>query len=155
MLVAIELLIQLTPSSLWAEALHHSGLFAHCMATFIADKVRDAARVRSPVIRLRGFQKSATLLCKHIQVFARMAISDASVLLQLISLSAQTPEKAQKSIADVLECWWQHVRLRSQLVSLLEVDQGQFSSIIYLNRVIGSSRRWESLLSPLLDTHRC
>jgi hypothetical protein len=38
-LVAIDMILQLAPSSLWGEALHASGLFAHFIKTLIDDKV--------------------------------------------------------------------------------------------------------------------
>lgn len=38
-LVALNLLIQLTPSNLWGEPMHTSGLFAHILITLIDGEV--------------------------------------------------------------------------------------------------------------------
>jgi hypothetical protein len=35
MIIALNLLVQITPSSLWGEALHVSGLFSHILGTLI------------------------------------------------------------------------------------------------------------------------
>ena len=38
LITTVDLLIQLTPSALWGEALHASGFFAHVMSTLSEDK---------------------------------------------------------------------------------------------------------------------
>jgi len=40
MLNALSLLVQTSPSGLWGEALHTSGLFAHLTVTLIEGEVR-------------------------------------------------------------------------------------------------------------------
>lgn len=39
LLIALNLLIQLTPSNLWGESMHISGLFAHILTTLIDGEV--------------------------------------------------------------------------------------------------------------------
>jgi hypothetical protein len=45
-IIALDLLLQVTPSSMWGEALHVSGLFAHLLTTL------TDAEVRSPSFRI-------------------------------------------------------------------------------------------------------
>jgi hypothetical protein len=40
LLQALNLLVQLSPSGLWGEAMHSSGLFSHLLNTSIAAEVR-------------------------------------------------------------------------------------------------------------------
>lgn len=40
MVVALNLVVQITPSSLWGEAMHMSGLFAYLLKTLIDNEVR-------------------------------------------------------------------------------------------------------------------
>jgi hypothetical protein len=40
MIIALSLLVQVTPSSLWGEALHVSGLFSHLLNTLLENEAR-------------------------------------------------------------------------------------------------------------------
>lgn len=53
-LIALNLLIQLTPSNLWGEPMHISGLFAHILTTLIDGEVFtfSHARRRDLIIRI-------------------------------------------------------------------------------------------------------
>jgi hypothetical protein len=114
MVLAIELLLQLAPSSLWAEPLHTSGLFAHFIHTLDADKVGPHAVPSSscetdgpPPTRLK---KSTQLLTALIYVLARIAIADAQAFIQLMSLSAQTLKQPETYFWEVLlDQWWNRV----------------------------------------------
>jgi hypothetical protein len=64
-------------------------------------------------------QKSTILLTMHIYVFARIAIADARMFLQLMTLGAQSLGQSEGYAYEVLlDQWWSRVRLQTPLSAL-------------------------------------
>jgi len=90
MLVTLQLLVQTAPSALWAEPMHVSGLFVAMIKTLSDDKA------------------STTILTEHVHFFARMAVCDSAVLVQLIAAGANEQQKPEAEFwTDLLDQWWQ------------------------------------------------
>ncbi|KAJ3710388.1 ran binding protein 11 [Lentinula raphanica] len=99
---ALNLLIQLNPASLWAEALHKSGLFPSLLDAFIIDKEDDSQ-----------------ILCEIEYVFSRIALSSPEAFLQLINTATpfikagreegthkDVPLSQSKIFELFLDRWW-------------------------------------------------
>ncbi|KAF9008940.1 armadillo-type protein [Cyathus striatus] len=83
------LLIQISPSSLWGEALHTSGLFAHILTNLI-----DA-------------ESDTTFLTHHIFFFSRIVMGDRQMFLQLMSATATALNQTETYLYDgLLDQWW-------------------------------------------------
>lgn len=70
MLKTLEILVQTSPSSLWGDALHSSGLFEHILDTLVEEKV------------------PTSLLTEIICLLSRISIVDPQVFIQLISAAS-------------------------------------------------------------------
>ncbi|KAF9476494.1 ARM repeat-containing protein [Pholiota conissans] len=89
LLQALNLLVQLAPSTLWGEALHTSGLFSHLLKTLIAG------------------ESDTILLTEHIYLFSRIALNDSRMFLQLMSASTPVLNQPETVLYDtLLDQWW-------------------------------------------------
>ncbi|KAG5648935.1 hypothetical protein DXG03_000284 [Asterophora parasitica] len=89
MMRALNLLVQLAPSSLWGEAMHTSGLFAHITKTLIDGEA------------------STLLLAEQILLFSRIALADRQMFLQLISATASAlPNVQEPRLYDLMLDQW-------------------------------------------------
>ncbi|KDR83604.1 hypothetical protein GALMADRAFT_219426 [Galerina marginata CBS 339.88] len=89
LLQSLGLLVQLSPSDLWGEALHTSGLFAHLLKTLIAGEA------------------DTLLLTEHIYLFSRIILSDRRMFLQLMSASSSVLNQSEAFLYDnLLDQWW-------------------------------------------------
>jgi hypothetical protein len=96
MLSVASLMVQLAPSSLWAEAMHSSELFARLLATLIEDKAKN---------------DNTLVLVEVINLFARMIMQDSTVFVQLVALSSSILNKpADYLMNGFLDQWWAKVR---------------------------------------------
>ncbi|KIK67986.1 hypothetical protein GYMLUDRAFT_36796 [Collybiopsis luxurians FD-317 M1] len=96
---ALSLLLQLTPSELWGDAMNSSGLFPYLLDIFIMDKDEDTQ-----------------ILCEIEYLFSRIALSDSEMFLKLISAAAQVvkagregphvPMSEAKVYELFLDRWW-------------------------------------------------
>jgi len=87
--VAIQLLLQLAPPAFWGEALHVSGLFACITKALLDEKVE------------------VLLLTEYVLLFARIAIIDKQLFLQLISATASVMNITETELYDgILTQWW-------------------------------------------------
>ncbi|THH02435.1 hypothetical protein EW026_g424 [Hermanssonia centrifuga] len=85
----LGLVVQLAPSNLWGEALHHSKLFAFLVKSIEEDKA------------------STTLLTEYVLVLARIALVDRQMFLQLMSASAPALGFSEHRIWELtLDGWW-------------------------------------------------
>lgn len=88
-LVCLQFLTQLAPATLWGQAMHFSGLFSHI------------------VNLLNNDESSSTLLTECIYLFARIALADRQMFLQLVSATAVTMNLPEAKIWEaVLDHWW-------------------------------------------------
>lgn len=93
MIVELQLLVQLSSSRTWAGPMHTSGLFSILIKVIMADKA------------------SILLLTEHVCLFARMALSDATVLSQLIAATAVDLNTSESELWNgLLDQWWRRVR---------------------------------------------
>ncbi|KDQ20506.1 hypothetical protein BOTBODRAFT_309717 [Botryobasidium botryosum FD-172 SS1] len=89
LLINLNLMVQVAPSSLWAEAMHVSGLFWDLLKAVIDDK------------------RSSNILTEHIYIFARMVLQDPLVFCQLISATASAQGIPETELYDkLLDQWW-------------------------------------------------
>ncbi|KAJ3548466.1 hypothetical protein NMY22_g1252 [Coprinellus aureogranulatus] len=89
MIVDLEYLVQLAPSSLWGEPLHTSGLFCHLINTLVEGEA------------------SPMLLIEIIFLFARIIMADRQMFVQLLSAAAQaTNQKEDYLWEGLLDQWW-------------------------------------------------
>ncbi|KAL0949404.1 hypothetical protein HGRIS_009466 [Hohenbuehelia grisea] len=89
MTIALNTLVQLAPAQLWAEGMHASGLFSYLL-TYLLDG-----------------EKSGILATQLIYLFARMLLSDAQIVMQLLSATAVAQNKPEKELLDgLLDQWW-------------------------------------------------
>lgn len=95
MLSTVSLMVQLSPSSQWAEAMHISGFFAKLLDSLIEDKAKN---------------ENTLTLVEVINVFARMIISDATVFVQLVAASAGPGKPETFLMNGFLDQWWAKVR---------------------------------------------
>ncbi|KAJ3559178.1 hypothetical protein NM688_g492 [Phlebia brevispora] len=90
MAVTLGLVIQLSPSSLWGEPLHNSGLFGYVVKTLEDDKLQTS------------------ILTEFVLVLARLVTVDRQMFLQLMAAAPQ--HIARKTEAElwegVLNQWW-------------------------------------------------
>jgi hypothetical protein len=95
MLTLCQLMIQMSPSVLWAEAMHASGFFAQLLGSLIEDKTKS---------------DNTIVLVEVLQVFARIILVDPSVFLRLIEASAGPLKKTPEwLIVGFLDQWWNKV----------------------------------------------
>jgi hypothetical protein len=95
MLSVASLVVQLSPSSSWAEAMHASEFFARLLATLIEDKAKS---------------DNTLVLVEVINLFARMIMQDSAVFVQLVSLSSSILNKpAEYLMNGFLDQWWAKV----------------------------------------------
>jgi hypothetical protein len=94
MLFTVSLMVQLSPSSQWAEAMHTSGFFAKLLDSVIEDKAKN---------------ENTLTLVEVINVFARMIMSDATVFVQLVAASARENMPETYLMNGFLDQWWAKV----------------------------------------------
>ncbi|KAF7352662.1 Importin N-terminal domain-containing protein [Mycena venus] len=88
MLISLNLLMQVTPSTLWGEAMHVSGLFSLLMK------------------RILEGECGAILLTEHIYLMSRIVMADRQMFLQLMTATA-TPAVPEAKLYDgLLDQWW-------------------------------------------------
>ncbi|KAI0832484.1 ARM repeat-containing protein [Trametes gibbosa] len=86
---ALRLMLQISPSGLWGEALHVSGLFTAIVKVLEEDKLE------------------ATVLTEYVYVLARVAIADRQLFLQLVSATAAAQNVKEEFIWEpILNQWW-------------------------------------------------
>ncbi|KAJ3517980.1 hypothetical protein NLJ89_g157 [Agrocybe chaxingu] len=86
---SLSLLVQLSPSELWGEAMHASGLFPHLLKTLVAGEA------------------DTLLLTEHIYLFSRMLLSNKLMFLQLLSASAPILSQPETILySTLLDQWW-------------------------------------------------
>ncbi|KAF5321876.1 hypothetical protein D9619_000809 [Psilocybe cf. subviscida] len=86
---ALNLLIQVSTSDMWGEAMHTSGLFAQLLKVLITGEA------------------DTLLLTEHIYLFSRMTMSDKNMFLQLMSASAPLLNQQETKLYDLLlDQWW-------------------------------------------------
>ncbi|KAG7449051.1 ARM repeat-containing protein [Guyanagaster necrorhizus] len=89
LLVALNLIVSITPSSLWGEALHVSGLFAYLMKILLDGEI------------------VTYILAEHIYIWARIVMADRQMFLQLMTATVpvlgMTEAKLYERLMDV---WW-------------------------------------------------
>ncbi|KAF8341568.1 ran binding protein 11 [Cantharellus anzutake] len=84
----INIMIQVAPSGLWAEAMHSSGLFDYMLNSVVRDKGNDR------------------LLIEEFHVFARIIIQDVTIFLRLVD-AAQARTNGNIDLFDkLLDQWW-------------------------------------------------
>ncbi|KAF8528819.1 ARM repeat-containing protein [Hysterangium stoloniferum] len=88
-ILVINLLTQMAPPSLWAEAMHTSGLFGILTKAVIDDK------------------DGASFLAEHIYIFSRIAIADPLILNELVISAAPAMKMPETQIFEgLLDQWW-------------------------------------------------
>ncbi|GBE79528.1 ARM repeat-containing protein [Sparassis crispa] len=89
MITSLSVLFQVAPSSLWGEALHVSSLFALAIKALSDDK------------------DSTTILTEYVYFFARIAMADKRVFLQLMSATAMAQNVPEPTLWEaLLNQWW-------------------------------------------------
>ncbi|KAG2013512.1 ran binding protein 11 [Coprinopsis cinerea AmutBmut pab1-1] len=89
MLTSLEILVQLSPSALWGEPLHASGLFAHLLSTLIEGEA------------------ATHLLTAILFLFSRIVMADKRMFLQLMSATAGVLGREELKLYDgLLDQWW-------------------------------------------------
>ncbi|KAJ7129521.1 armadillo-type protein [Mycena epipterygia] len=88
MIISLNLLVQVAPSSLWGEAMHTSGLFSLLIKNIVEGEC------------------GAILLTEHIYLMSRMVMADRQMFLQLMAATA-TPAMPENKLYDgLLDLWW-------------------------------------------------
>ncbi|KAG6830842.1 hypothetical protein H0H92_014494 [Tricholoma furcatifolium] len=85
---ALNLLLQVSPSNLWAEALHSSGLFGYLLTTLIEGEA------------------STLLLTEHVLFLSRVAVVDSGALLKLIAATGETHRLKEDYLYDNMFDQW-------------------------------------------------
>ncbi|KAH9846976.1 ARM repeat-containing protein [Lenzites betulinus] len=89
MMSALSLMFQISPSGLWGEALHVSGLFPAFVRVLEEDKLET------------------TVLAEYVYVIARIAVADRQLFLQLVSAMAAAQNVKEELIWEpILNQWW-------------------------------------------------
>lgn len=106
MLSVVTLMVQLSPSSQWAEPMHVSGFFAKLLGSLIEDKSKS---------------ENTLVLVEVINLFARMIVRDAVVFVQLVSASSTHLNKPETYLMNgFLDQWWAKVRNTVERVHILK-----------------------------------
>ncbi|KAJ7094628.1 armadillo-type protein [Mycena belliarum] len=88
MLISLNLLVQVAPSSLWGEPMHTSGLFSLLLKNIVEGEC------------------GALLLTEHIYLMSRIVMADRQMFLQLMAATA-SPVITEKRLYDgLLDLWW-------------------------------------------------
>ncbi|KAJ7498772.1 armadillo-type protein [Mycena latifolia] len=88
MLISLNLLVQVAPSSLWGEAMHTSGLFSLLMKNIVEGEC------------------GAILLTEHIYLMSRIVMADRQMFLQLMAATASPAITEIKLYDGLLDLWW-------------------------------------------------
>ncbi|KAK0206374.1 armadillo-type protein [Desarmillaria ectypa] len=89
MLVALNLIVSITPSSLWGEALHVSGLFAYLMKILLDGEI------------------VTYILAEHIYVWSRIVMADRQMFLQLMTATAPVLGMTEAKLYErLMDAWW-------------------------------------------------
>ncbi|KAF8195734.1 armadillo-type protein [Mycena galopus ATCC 62051] len=88
MLISLNLLTQVAPSTLWGEAMHVSGLFSLLMKNILEGEC------------------GAILLTEHIYLMSRIVMADRQMFLQLMAATATPAVPESKLYEGLLDQWW-------------------------------------------------
>ncbi|KAJ6545112.1 armadillo-type protein [Mycena vulgaris] len=89
MLISLNLLVQVTPSALWGEAMHTSGLFSLLMKNIVEGEC------------------GAILLTEHIYLMSRLVMADREMFfLRLMAATADNTISEAKLYDALLDRWW-------------------------------------------------
>ncbi|KAF7355443.1 Importin N-terminal domain-containing protein [Mycena sanguinolenta] len=88
MIISLNLLLQIAPSTLWGEAMHVSGLFSLLMKNILEGEA-------GPI-----------LLTEHIYLMSRIVMADRRMLLQLMAATATQDVPESKLYDGLLDQWW-------------------------------------------------
>ncbi|KAJ7638980.1 armadillo-type protein [Roridomyces roridus] len=88
MIIALNLLIQVAPSSLWGEPMHTSGLFSVLMKNIVDG------------------ESGAILLTEHIYLMSRIVMADRQMFLRLMEATASPAISESKLYEELLDRWW-------------------------------------------------
>lgn len=110
---ALNLLIQVSTSDIWGEAMHTSGLFSQLLKVLIAGEVlvipKEPISFANTTLICK-LQADTLLLTEHIYLFSRMVMSDKTMFLQLMSASAPLLNQQETTLYDLLlDQWWAKV----------------------------------------------
>lgn len=107
LLAAINLLVQITPSSLWGGPMHETGFFAQVLVNLIEGKVRFITMVPANDSRAKA---STLVLTEEIHLLARMIIADPHMYLQLTAATAIKQNVEESWLYNqLLDQWWNKV----------------------------------------------
>jgi hypothetical protein len=107
MIIALNILVQVTPSSLWGEAMHVSGLFSYLLETLLENEVRNLFVSWLEWCSCFCEQAAVVLLTEIIYLLARIAMADRQMFLQLISATASSQNKPESPLYEgLLDQWW-------------------------------------------------
>ena len=108
MVIALNMIVTTTPSNLWGEALHVSGLFAYLLQTLFDSEVL-AFILWNPILS-DNFQVATYVLTEHIYVLSRIAMVDRSMFLQLMTHTAPKLNLSEAKLYELLmDAWWTKV----------------------------------------------
>ncbi|KAK0230961.1 armadillo-type protein [Armillaria fumosa] len=89
MLIALNLIVSITPSALWGEAFHVSGLFAYLMKILLDGEI------------------VTYILAEHTYVFSRIAMADRQMFLQLMTATAPVLGMSEAKLYErLMDAWW-------------------------------------------------
>ncbi|KIY74164.1 ARM repeat-containing protein [Cylindrobasidium torrendii FP15055 ss-10] len=89
LLLSIHTIVATTPSSLWGEVLHTSGLFAYLVNALLDSEI------------------VSYVLAEHVYIFSRIALVDTSMFLQLMTHTAPKLSMPEAKLWDrLLDAWW-------------------------------------------------
>lgn len=156
MTIALNHLFQISNSSLWAEPLHTSGLFAVFTKTLMEDKVKHL--MNSELWHdwaQYDVQANVIILTEYIYVLSRIALTDRNAFLNLMSATASTQNIPEKEIWEgVLDQWWTRVGAHSSLLKLRVADYMPTSSTTCQSLDSENLLPWASVISSLQDALR-
>ncbi|EJD53690.1 ran binding protein 11 [Auricularia subglabra TFB-10046 SS5] len=79
-IVMLNIAVQSCEPSVWAQAFHQSGLFAHLLLSLMDEKASSPRAIATKV--------PTTTLVEHVLLFTRMMVCDAQVFVQLMNATA-------------------------------------------------------------------
>jgi hypothetical protein len=105
MLSVADIMVQMAPSELWAQAMHQSGFFAKLLDSVIQDKAKH---------------DNSLVLVEDLHLFARMIMNDPIVFVQLVAASSDTLKQPPAYLMNgFLDQWWAKVSLNAEVTLLL------------------------------------
>ncbi|KAK0490845.1 armadillo-type protein [Armillaria novae-zelandiae] len=89
LLIALNLIVSVTPSALWGEALHVSGLFAYLTKILLDGEI------------------VTYILAEHVYVFSRIVMADRQMFLQLMTATAPVLGMSEAKLYErLMDAWW-------------------------------------------------